>query len=232
MKVSKVKLPAPESVVADLRDKGDSLADLAGLANEEVIASLRSRLKFPAHPHLQKLADTLVGLPLKHLSVRSEPQSPELYAFLTFGTPGVEIHLPGIRSWPPGLGEAFPFDQVNGLVEFMIHFGGMVHGEIPPAALFYAPEEAFLIKGNDPRRDWGGPTGDWEGSLPWYHGCTGDLIIIRRDGAPGVHCHEYDEEEDRFWETEETFEELVTHFADYLLMSSDDPRVTTSPFYY
>ena len=221
-------LPAPREVVEAMRERSSPLAALASCTRDVILAELRRELRFENLPHLAHLASAILELSLSCLSVHGDAY------WLTFHRSGFPIHLPSRNEIPQSLSDAFPIRGVKGLEEFLRYFGGMVDGYLGAAAGgFWSPSEAFLVSADEPGSDWG-TVGEWQGALSFYHGASGDQIVIHRDGRPGKWSHEVGWEtpdENPFTKLPYSFTELIDHFSEYLSLPRKDPRKRDSPFY-
>jgi hypothetical protein len=224
-------LPAPREVVAAMKERSNPLAVLASHSRDVILGELRRELRFENLPHLTHLANAILELPLSCLSAHGDAY------WLTFHRYGFPIHLPGRNEIPLWLYEAFPIGTVKGLEGFLRYFGGMVYGYLPPQGQFWSPSEAFLVLANEPNCDWG-TFGEWQGALSFYHGTSGDQIVIHRDGYPGKWSHEVGWEtpdENPFTKLPYSFTELIDYFAEYLSLPQEDSRNRDNrdnPFYY
>src|SRR5262249_28999351 len=99
---------------------------------------------------------------------------------------------------------------------------------------FWRPSESVIVRADDPTNDWG-MLGEWEGSVTFYHGASGDQILIHPGGDVGKWSHEIG------WESSDqpsverlgtSFHELIEHFPDYLSLPLMSPRRRDSPFCY
>jgi hypothetical protein len=223
------ELPAPHDVVEAMNQRSSPLAALASCTPDVILGELRRQLRFENFRHLSNLANAILELPLSCLSAHGDAY------WLTFHQSGFPIHLAGRNEIPQWLNGAFPVGTVKGLEEFLRYFGGMVHGYLGAAAGgFWSPSEAFLVSANEPNSDWG-KVGEWQGALCFYHGASGDQIVIHRDGCPGKWSHEIGwgtPDENPFIKLPYSFTELIDHLAEYLSFPLDDPRMRESPFYY
>jgi hypothetical protein len=221
-------LPAPRDVVEAMKERSSPLAALASCTRDVILGELRQQLRFENLPHLARVANAILELPLSCLSVHGDAY------WLTFNRSGFPISLPGRNEIPQWLDKAFPIGTVNGLEEFLRYFGGMVDGYLPPLGFFWFPSEAFLVSADDSSSDWG-LVGEWQGALAFYHTGTGNQIVIHQDGCPGKWSREVGwtiPDENPFTKLPYSFPALIDHFAEQLLLPLEDPRRRDSPFYY
>ena len=227
--------PLTEEVAALLRDRRDPLAQFAGMTAEEITEALRNRFVFADHPFLTEFAVALLGVRLSHLtllkSFTPESTSATSYpgstsSYLSFSDGDVEFHIPGGRVVSRKFRDRYPFEKVPGLLEFFENFGGMVAGNVPPGACFASSAKELLVVRDDSSKEWG-DIGNWDGSLVWYYGASGDMIIFHPDGTAGVLCHEYSDEQ-RTWPVGMSFPELLGELRKFLLKDAGEDN----PFYY
>jgi hypothetical protein len=236
------ELPAPATVLDWMRTDGDPLAKLAGMTIPTIVDVLASRWRFDGLPHLAHLANTILAKPLDSLSAqpasekvalnRWQPSERHFRYWLSFDPEGYPTHVGGERTIEPIAYDLYPLRSVPGLEEFLRHFGGMVIGGLPPGAIFEMPTKTPMSN-DDENNDWGDIAG-WEGSLPIYTSCGGNVIVVRRDGAIGKWDHEsgWGGEGPAISAIPFTFVELIHHLADHLVLPMHDPSHLESPFWY
>jgi hypothetical protein len=215
-------LPAPPDVLAAMKKRSNTLADLAGLPRDAIVHHLREELRLENLPHLARLANAILEMPLSCLSAYDGEY------WLTFNQSGVPISLPGRNTIPQALYDAFPIRSVDGLEDFLIHFGGMAD-DVLPGGFFLGPTETMLV--SERGFNWG-MIGEWRGALAFYHGTTGDYVVIHQDGYPGKWSHEIGwstQDDNPFARLSFSFPELIDHFVEHLSLGREDPG---SPFYY
>jgi hypothetical protein len=229
--VIEYKLPAPDDVVQKLTRVSNPLADLASFAPEQIVGSLRAQWRFDKLPHLARLANAILELPLSCLSAYDE------HYWLTFNGSGFPLSISGTNIVPSSLFDTFPISSVDGLQEFLRDFGGMADGALPPGGCFWRPSECVFVSADDKKYHWG-MVGTWAGSLAIYHGAGGDQIVIHPDGYIGKWSHEIGlartHDEPPIARLKFSFAELIDHFREYLALSIHSPRSPirqSSPFF-
>lgn len=231
--VDEYEFPAPNDVVHEMRSQSNALLDLACLPSNEILTRLEKEWHFESTPHLTNLAHMILDLPLSCLSVHGEQY------WLTFNRSGYPLSIAGANVIPESLFRTFPISCVHGLREFLTHFGGMADGFLPPGGFFWPPSQLVLVSDDDPRYVWG-MVGDWAGSLAFYHGPSGDQIVIHPDGYLGKWSHDIAWERTScdktpFVRLDYSFPESIDEFVNYLQISMDDPmnrRREFSPYFY
>ena len=231
--VDEYELPAPGDVIQEMRTRSNALADLASLPTKEIVANLRKQWRFENLPHLTNLANAILDLPLSCLSVCGEQY------WLTFNKSSYPLSIVGANNIPQSLFHAFPISSVHGLQEFLSHFGGMADGVLPPGGFFWPPSAQVFVSKDDPRYDWG-VVGRWAGSLAFYHGASGDQIVIHPEGYPGKWSHEIAWEKTMgerlpFVRLNHSVVELIDEFVNYMSITIQNPMNPSrefSPFLY
>lgn len=227
--ITEYQFPVQPDIAARVAEQSQFLADLVSLPSTEIVSRLRVRYRFTGFPHLSRLADAILKQPLSCLSFDGER------FWLTFNQLIHPVHLRGISPIPFALYDRFQIQSVPGLEEFLQYFGGMSIGwRLPASNYFLTPSDTVCVSPDDPSRDWGN-IGDWEGSLLFYQGGTGDEIVIHPNGSPGAWFHDVAWEsldEIAFEPVGMSFPELIDHLATCIALPTDSPTWKESPFYY
>jgi hypothetical protein len=221
-------LPVPDATLRGLLPVTSPLRHLASLPKEAIVSSIRDVWNEITIPTFRRLADAILAIPLKSLSTWNDE------AYLTFDADDVgPISITGPRNEiPASLRDAFPVESADGFEVFLTYFGGMRDWEVGHSGHFFDPQKPLFLSKDG--YEWG-EIGEWEGSLPLYHGGTGDCILIRRDGVIGVWSHENaweGSDEACCWPIEYTFLSLMDHFAEYIHFHRKSEEKRESPFYY
>ena len=227
--VTEYQFPVQPEVAAKVAEQSRFLADLVSLPSAEIISRLRVRYRFTSFPHLTRLANAILKQPPSCLSFDGEQY------WLTFNKSGHLVHLKGVSQIPFALYDRFQIQSVPGLEEFLQYFGGMSNGfELPACNYFLSPSESVCVSSDDLHYDWGN-IGDWEGSLLFYQGATGDQIVIHPNGSPGAWFHDVAWEsldEIAFQPVGMSFPKLIDHLATCIALPTNSPEWKKSPFYY
>jgi hypothetical protein len=223
-------LPVSDTTLGGLLPPTSPLRHLASLPREAIVKTIREDWDEITIPTFRRLADAILAIPLKSLSTWNDE------AYLTFDADDVgPISITGPRNEiPASLRDAFPVESVDGFEAFLTYFGGMRDWEVGHSGHFFDPQKPLFLSKDDPRYEWG-EIGEWEGSLPLYHGGTGDCILLRRDAAIGVWSHENaweGSDEPCCWPIEYTFLSLMDHFVEYMQLPRASNARKDSPFYY
>jgi hypothetical protein len=223
------QFPVPPDIAVRVAEQSQFLADLVSLPSTEIISRLRVRYRFTNFPFLARLANAILNQPLSCLSFDGER------FWLTFNHSIHPVHLRGVSPIPLALYDRFQIQSVPGLEEFLQYFGGMSNGwKLPSCNYFLTASDTVCVSPDDPQRDWGN-IGEWEGSLLFYQGGTGDEIVIHPDGRPGAWFHDVAWEsldEFAFQPIEMSFPQLIEHLAACIELPANNPMWKESPFYY
>lgn len=241
--VSEHEFPLSRAVLEEVRRQNDPLGEVLTPDRKETLENLRRILDFPEIPHIRKLSHLILDSCLRHITIYRQLQPKienQCKLWLSFEVGDRPLHIQGPQRYDTEHLERFPFQKVPGLREFQETFGGLVLGTIPPGACFYNTTEMELISGSHPMYTWGNTEG-WDGSLQWYHGSTGNLIVVRPDGAFGAFDHDLAaDEESPFWKLDYDFPAIIDQLCDYLRihwgesceeMDRARDRAKENPFY-
>lgn len=238
--VSEHKFPLSREVLDVVDRQNDPLGGIVSHDKDPTLTNLRSILQFTELPHIQKVANLILNSSLGGLTMyrQLEPEIEDSCAFwLSFTLGKKALYIQGPQRFDTEGLTRFPFHKVPGLREFQETFGGLVLGTIPPGACFYNTTEMELISGSNPLDTWGNTEG-WDGSLQWYHSCSGNLIVVRPDGAFGAWDHELAaDEESPFWRLDYDFPAIIDQLCDFIRIylgagHKELDGAEENPFYY
>ena len=221
--MSEYPLPVSGDVLQRLKEQNSPLLSLASLPAPNVLSEIRQTWAGIEEPVFKRLADAILDIPLKCLSISSDKES-----YVTFQRwedgPGATFSIVSPKNdIPDSFRAIFPIEMVEGFEAFLTYFGGLRDAPIEHSGNFLHPQQPLIVSNKDPKYDWGN-VGEWEGTLPLYHGGSGDCILIRRDGAIGAWFHESawgSSGEPPCERMDYTFLELMDHFVHYVRLPED-----------
>ena len=146
----------------------------------------------------------------------------------------LSLQPPPLEGIPDEVQSVFAFNKVEGLGQLMRFFGGMANWSLPPSPWFLPLESARVVKADCEYYDWG-VVEAWEGSLPIYNTCGGNILVVSDSNRIGKWDHEFgwgfEEGGESPWTDLETdLAGLVDQFIEYQTLEMGSEEMQAAPF--
>lgn len=196
--------PLPTYIVQRMLASNSPLAELATLSEVDCRERLRAQWAALTSPENRAIADLILSFP----SMCIVEGGKEGFRLALYSNKNV-LSITALEHNVPTEQLKFPFADIPGLLEFLKYFSGLMDfGNFVTAGSIRVMWDADYDK-------WWGPVELWDGSLVIYEMPSGNVIVIRPDGAIGKWEHEY--------AAPMTLEEYRDHFADPMPGYEDGP---------